>query len=168
MNIYNSQIEDIDHIFELYKTATDYQNKKSMVAWPSFDRNLVEKEIIENRQWKLVIDHQIACVWAVTDSDPQIWGARNNDPSIYIHRISTNPNFRGRNFVKNIVTWSKKYASKRNKKYIRMDTVGENIGLTNHYKKCGFDFLGLSKLQHTSELPLHYQNATVSLFQISV
>ena len=28
MNIYNSQIEDIDHIFELYKTATDYQNKK--------------------------------------------------------------------------------------------------------------------------------------------
>jgi hypothetical protein len=49
-----------------------------------------------------------------------------------------------------------------------MDTVGENIGLTNHYKKCGFDFLGLSKLQHTSELPLHYQNATVSLFQISV
>jgi len=168
MNIYNSQIEDIDHIFELYKTATDYQNKKSMVAWPSFDRNLVEKEIIENRQWKLVIDHQIACVWATTDSDPQIWGAKNEAPSIYIHRICTNPNFRGKNLVKKIVTWSKKYAQGRNKKYIRMDTVGENIGLITHYKKCGFDFIGLSKLQDTSELPYHYQNATVSLFQISV
>ena len=79
---------------------------------------------------------------------------------------STNPNFRGRNLVKEIVTWSKKYAQGRNKKYIRMDTVGENIGLITHYKKCGFDFIGLSKLQHTSELPLHCQNATVSLFQL--
>ena len=70
--------------------------------------------------------------------------------------------------MKEIVTWSKKYAQGRNKKYIRMDTVGENIGLITHYKKCGFDFIGLSKLQHTSELPLHYQNATVSLFQITV
>ena len=70
--------------------------------------------------------------------------------------------------MKEIVTWSKKYAQGRNKKYIRMDTVGENIGLITHYKKCGFDFIGLSKLQHTSALPLHYQNATVSLFEIPV
>ncbi|MDA9354029.1 GNAT family N-acetyltransferase [Flavobacteriaceae bacterium] len=168
MNIYNSQIEDIDRIFELYEIATNFQNKKSMVAWPKFKRELVQKEISENRQWKLIIDQQIACVWATTDSDPQIWGAKNEAPSIYIHRISTNPNFRGRNLVKEIVTWSKKYAQGRNKKYIRMDTVGENIGLITHYKKCGFDFIGLSKLQHTSELPLHYQNATVSLFQLAV
>ncbi|WP_308302160.1 hypothetical protein [Psychroflexus sp. MES1-P1E] len=49
-----------------------------------------------------------------------------------------------------------------------MDTVGENVGLINYYKKCGFDFLGLSILKETSELPAHYNNATVSLFQISV
>tara|TARA_B110000027_G_scaffold83594_1_gene88735 strand:- start:130 stop:636 length:507 start_codon:yes stop_codon:yes gene_type:complete len=168
MNICNSQIEDIDRIFELYEIATNFQNKKSMVAWPKFKRELVQKEISENRQWKLIIDQQIACVWATTDSDPQIWGAKNETPSIYIHRISTNPNFRGKNLVKEIVTWSKKYAQGRNKKHIRMDTVGENIRLITHYKKCGFDFIGLSKLQHTAELPLHYQNATVSLFQISV
>ena len=74
MNIYNSQIEDIDSIFELYEIATNFQNKKSMVAWPKFKRELVQKEISENRQWKLIIDQQIACIWATTDSDPQIWG----------------------------------------------------------------------------------------------
>ena len=168
MNIYNSQIEDIDHIFELYEIATNFQNEKSMVAWPNFERKLIEKEIRENRQWKLIIDDQIACIWATTESDPQIWGAKNNDPSIYIHRISTSPKFRGRHLVKNIVKWARKCAEKRNKKYIRMDTVGKNTGLINHYKVCGFDFIGISKLQHTSELPLHYQNATVSLFQITV
>jgi len=168
MKICNSQVQDISTIFELYKIATHFQNKKSVVPWPNFERKLIEKEISENRQWKLIIDDQIACIWATTDSDPQIWGDKNNDPSIYIHRITTNPIFRGRNLVKNIVKWAIKYAHKRNKKFIRMDTVGENIGLISHYKKCGFDFLGLSKLKETSNLPSHYQNATVSLFQITI
>jgi len=168
MKICNSQVQDISTIFELYKIATHFQNEKSVVPWPNFERKLIEKEISENRQWKLIIDDQIACIWATTDSDPQIWGDKNKDPSIYIHRITTNPIFRGRNLVKNIVKWSIKYAHKRNKKFIRMDTVGENIGLISHYKKCGFDFLGLSKLKETSNLPSHYQNATVSLFQITI
>jgi hypothetical protein len=42
------------------------------------------------------------------------------------------------------------------------------MGLINHYTKCGFEFLGLSKLSNTINLPAHYQNATVSLFQITV
>jgi hypothetical protein len=168
MKIQNSQTEDINKIFDLYKIATDFQKKKSVVSWPNFDRELIKKEINENRQWKIVIDHTIACVWATTDNDPQIWQKRNNDPSVYIHRISTNPNFKGRNLVREIVKWSKKYAIDNNKKYIRMDTVGENIDLINHYKKCGFEFLGLSKLTNTIGLPAHYHNATVSLFQITV
>ena len=168
MKICNSQVQDISTIFELYKIATNFQNDKSMVAWPNFERKLVKQEIEENRQWKLIIDDQIACIWATTDSDPQIWESKNNDPSIYIHRISTNPNFRGRSLVKYIVKWAIDYARKKNKKYIRMDTVGENHGLISHYKKCGFDFIGLSKLKKTSNLPLHYKNATVSLFQITI
>ena len=168
MKILNSKIEDIDKIFELYKIATDFQKTKSAVPWPNFDRILIEREIQENRQWKIVIDNQIACVWTTTESDAQIWGKRNEEASIYIHRISTSTNFRGRNLVNEIVKWSKNYAKQNNKKYVRMDTVGENIGLINYYKKCGFDFLGLSKLKDTSELPAHYNNATVSLFQINI
>ena len=168
MNIYNSQIEDIDRIFELYEIATNFQNKKSMVAWPKFKRELVQKEISENRQWKLIIDQQIACVWATTFDDPQIWEERNEDPSVYIHRIATNPDFRGQNLVEQIVKWVKIFAIENQKQFIRMDTVGDNPGLINHYTKCGFDFLGLLKLKHTEGLPAHYHNATVSLFQLAV
>lgn len=168
MNIQNSSVEDIAMIFDLYKTATDFQKKKSVVPWPDFEHALVLKEVNEKRQWKIIIDNKIACVWATTDSDPQIWQKRNKEPAIYIHRISTNPEFRGQNLVETIVKWSKKYALETGKKYIRMDTVGENMGLINHYTKCGFDFLGLSKLSDTIDLPAHYHNATVSLFQITV
>lgn len=49
-----------------------------------------------------------------------------------------------------------------------MDTVGNNSGLISYYKKCGFDLLGLLQLKNTSGLPAHYENATVSLFQIQL
>jgi len=49
-----------------------------------------------------------------------------------------------------------------------MDTVGDNPGLISYYEKCGFDFLGLLKLQNTKGLPAHYDNATVSLFQMTL
>ena len=168
MQIKNSDITDIDTIFKLYDFATEMQKSKSAVPWPKFDRKLIELEILEKRQWKIVDGDQIACVWAITDDDPLIWEEKNNEPALYIHRISVNPNFRGQNFVKTIAEWSGNYAKKTNKKYVRMDTVGENHGLIKHYTKCGFDFLGLSTLKNTRGLPSHYHNATVSLFQLTV
>ncbi len=37
-----------------------------------FLKELVETETKENRQFKLVINNTIACVWAITFSDPEI------------------------------------------------------------------------------------------------
>ena len=166
MTIKNSVIEDLSEIFRLYESARDFQKIKSAVLWPQFDKKLIETEIAENRQWKILIDNQIACVWATTFSDPEIWEERNVDPSIYIHRIATNPIFRGQNLVGTIVEWAKKYAGENEKRFIRMDTVGENKGLINYYQKCGFDYLGLLKLKNTANLPIHYHDATVCLFQM--
>ena len=166
MTIENSGIEDLSEIFRLYESARDFQKTKSAVLWPQFDKKLIETEIAENRQWKILIDNQIACVWATTFSDPEIWEERNVDPSIYIHRIATNPIFRGQNLVEAIVEWAKKYAGENEKRFIRMDTVGENKGLINYYQKCGFDYLGLLKLKNTANLPIHYHDATVCLFQM--
>jgi ribosomal protein S18 acetylase RimI-like enzyme len=162
--ILNSNPSDIDSIFNLYELATEFQKTKFRVHWPSFERSLVETEIAEKRQWKLIIDDKVACVWATTFSDPQIWEEREADSSVYIHRIATNPVFRGQNFVKLIVEWSKSYAAENNKLFIRLDTIGDNLKLINHYTDYGFDFLGLLKLKNTEGLPKHYDQATVSLF----
>lgn len=166
MQILNSTISDIHEIFRLYENATNFQKLKVVVVWPKFDKELIENEIAEKQQWKILINNQLACVWATTFTDPQIWEERNSDPAVYIHRIATNPIFRGQNLVAEIVKWSRIYAAENKKKFIRMDTVGENKGLIKYYQKCGFDFLGLSKLKNTDDLPAHYYNATVSLFEI--
>lgn len=166
--IVTSEPADLDVIFRLYGIATAFQQSKGMVQWPQFDRQMVETEIREMRQWKLIIEDQIACVWATTFSDPHIWEERNNDHAVYIHRIATEPVFRGRNLVNEIITWAKAYAITHGKRYIRLDTVGNNEGLIKHYTKCGFEFLGLKQLKNTKGLPGHYHNATVSLFELEV
>ncbi|ALM07070.1 GNAT family acetyltransferase [Sediminicola sp. YIK13] len=168
MKITNSNTADIPEIFRLYRLATAFQKTKKCVQWPEFSTELVSKEIAESRQWKLMIGQIVACVWAVTFEDPEIWEEKDVDKAMYIHRIATNPEYRGQHLVEHIVTWSKGYAQENKLDYIRMDTVGENLGLISHYKKCGFEYLGLTKLKSTVSLPAHYENACVSLFQIKL
>ena len=169
MTIQNSTIDDIPEIFRLYTLAVEFQKRKFPENhWPEFERDLVAKEVNEKRQFKLIIDQKIVCVWAITYSDPQIWEDADDDNSIFIHRIATNPEFRGHNFVKTIVEWTKDLAKTENKKYIRMDTCGHNKRLIAHYKSCGFNFLGLKKLQNTSNLPTHYHDVEVCFFEIEL
>ena len=169
MTIANSSIKDFSEIFRLYKLATDFQKLKFPGnMWPVFDQKLITIEINENRQFKLLINNTIACIWAVTLTDEQIWEERENYLSIYIHRIATNPEFRGNNFVQTIVEWAKNYALQQNKRFIRMDTCGENKKLISHYKNCGFEYLGMKKLKNTSNLPTHYQQAEVCFFEIKL
>ena len=83
MKIHNSTLNDISEIFRLYELATNFQKLKFPAnTWPKFNQNLISSEIIDNRQFKLIIDDKIACVWAITYTDPQIWEERDNECSV--------------------------------------------------------------------------------------
>ena len=167
--IESSTLNDLDHIFSLYDEAMRFQQaKKTVVVWPKFATSLVLQEINEERQWKLLIDGEIACVWAIAFSDPQIWEEKDRDPAIYIHRIATSSKFRGLKLVKKIVDWAKVYAIKKEKKYVRLDTLGENIRLIEYYQEMGFTFLGMFPLHNTEGLPAHYHTAPACLFEIKL
>ena len=169
MTIKNVSIVDIDEVFRLYKIASEYQReKKKVIVWPNFDRNMVETEITEKRQFKMLIENEVVCIWAITFSDEQIWEEKNKDNAIYIHRIATSPNFRGKKMVAKIVDWAKQFADEKEIQFIRLDTLGNNTRLIEHYKEAGFDFLGMHTLKNTSNLPEHYQEAPVCLFEIDL
>lgn len=169
MNITNSTLADLPEIFRLYDLATEYQRKKFPEnEWPTFDRDFIKTEIEENRQFKIMIDGEVACIWAITYNDAEIWEEKENDDAVYLHRIATNPEFRGNNFVQIISDWATKFAKSKGRKYVRMDTCGNNEVLINHYKSCGFEFLGMKKLKDSSGLQKHYQDADVCYFEREV
>ena len=167
MDIKNCTSKDVPEILSLYQAARDLQTQRKMVVWPMFDKHFIKKEINEARQWKILIDNTIACNWAITLEDKEIWGDKDRSDSIYIHRICTNANFRGNRYIENIVAWAKQYAAQLKKQYIRLDTLGENKKLIQHYTSAGFQFLGIHLLTDTANLPLHYQQEpNCCLFQI--
>ena len=169
MQIKNCTTKDIAEIFRLYSIASAYQkSKQTVVVWPEFEQQLIESEVAENRQWKILMEDEIACVWATTFSDEQIWEERNADAAVYIHRIATHPRFRGNNFVSIIVNWAKQYAKDNGKDYVRLDTLGNNTRLIEYYSIAGFRFLGMFDLKNTEGLPAHYGNVPACLFEIKL
>jgi len=108
--IKNSSLDDVNTILTLYDAAIELQTQKNMVVWPKFERAFIEKEIRDKRQWKIMIGSEIACSWSITFDDKEIWGEKDDNNSIYIHRLAANPAFRGNRFIDVIVPWAKAYA----------------------------------------------------------
>ena len=167
IQVINSQISDIETIFQFYDMAIAHQKKVFNKHWQGFSRSLVETEIAENRQYKILVNGEVACIFAVTFEDKLIWGDQDVD-SIYIHRIVTHPEFRGYSFVKEIIKWAKALAPLNGIKYIRMDTWADNEKLLAYYTGCGFDYVGVVTMQETEGLPKHYEGISLSLFEIKV
>lgn len=169
MEIKNCLMTDVKEILSLYEAARNLQIQRKMVVWPSFEDSFIISEIKEERQWKIVSDNLIACNWAITFKDKEIWGERDKNDAIYIHRICTNPKLRGNRYIDEIVEWSKQYANQTGKRFIRLDTLGNNTKLIEHYTSAGFDFLGMVKLTDTANLPGHYQEEpNCCLFEIDL
>ncbi len=168
MHIINSESNDLATIFSLYDEAVAFQKTKFDKHWLDFEREMVQLEIAEGRQWKIMEAEVVACIFAIAYEDPFIWKEKNADPAIYIHRIVTNPDYRGREYVKNIIEWAKVHAVQMKKKFIRMDTWGDNEALINYYTKCGFKYLGSITPMASSQLPKHYSAIDLSLFEIEL
>ena len=168
MTIQNSIKEDIGTIFQLYDAATDLQKKLAPKHWKGFDRKLIEKEIDEKRHWKIMDEGQLACTFATTFNDAVIWGEKNDQPALYIHRIATHHDFRGRSYVNRIVEWAEEFARANGKDFIRMDTGSGNQRLNDYYIRCGFEYLGIVQMGDAGDLPEHYQNGSFSLFEMQV
>jgi GNAT superfamily N-acetyltransferase len=168
MKILNSTLNDLTAIFELYDAAIAHQKAVSHLHWLPFDPKMVLAEIEERRQWKIVIDGQIACVFATAYSDPAIWGEKDAEPSVYLHRIVTNPAFRGQNFVGAIVAWAKQHGQMLGKKFVRLDTWSDNLKLKEVYVRNGFAFIGIVRPADPGSLPSHYSGIALALFEIAI
>lgn len=168
MQVVNSTRNDIDFIFTLFDKAIDYQKKNGYELWPQFSKQLIETEITEKRHWKILDDDTIVCVFSIVYSDPIIWEEKNNEPSVYLHRIAVNPLYKGKGIMNRIKKWAIIHAIENNKKYVRMDTWGNNENLRKYYISCGFDYLGQQYLKEVNGLPTHYGGSVLSLFQIKI
>jgi len=113
----------------------------------------------------------IACFYSIAFTDPLVWDERDVDPSIYLHRIVTNPAYRGRGYVPHIVAWAESFGKARGLRFIRLDTHRNNKRLNDYYAACGFTFCGIKRFEAEGAhplIPLHYLGEGLSLFEKSI
>ena len=168
MEIVNAGIDDLGTLMTFYDNAIAHQKAVSNLVWKGFDKPVVVKEIEEGRQWKIMIDGKVACVFMTAFNDPDIWDGRDKDAAIYIHRICTDPDFRGRGFVKLITDWAIDFAKNNNLGFVRLDTWQDNAKLHEIYLNAGFTYVGLKLIDASGNLPKHYWGVTLGLFEINV
>jgi RimJ/RimL family protein N-acetyltransferase len=168
MKIRKSTMADIPAIFELYDAATAYQKTVNNKSWRGFERAMIEKEITENRHFVITENDEVACTFLSAFNNVTLWEDDGSDRCIYIHRVATNPNFRGRNYVQKIVDWTVQYAKDHQLSFVRLDTHSGNERLNAHYIKCGFTYKGICTIDWTEDLPAHYKDGPFSLFEIDL
>ncbi len=169
MQIVNSTLSDIEVIYQLYNSAIEYQAKNDYELWPMFERQLIEADIREKRHWKILEGDVIVCILSVMYNDLIIWGKeKDKDPSVYLHRIAVNPDFKGKKIMSVIKNWAIEHAKEKSKKFVRMDTWGKNENLRNYYIACGFNYIGQQFLAEVEGVPRHYGGSELSLFEIKI
>ena len=168
MKIEITNVHDIPEIFRLYDDATALQQQIGNNSWKGFKSVLIEQEITEQRHYKITEENQIACTFLVAFKNPVLWKDEGNDGAIYLHRIATNSNFRGRSYMTKIVNWAINYAKENNLQFIRLDTGSGNDNINKYYERCGFTYNGIQEINWTPDLPEHYKDGSFSLFEMKV
>jgi ribosomal protein S18 acetylase RimI-like enzyme len=159
---------DFDTIFKLYDQAIEFQKTVFDKQWLGFDADLVNREIAEGRLWKIVDDGNVACIYSLAYEDPIIWGRDSHIAAMYIHRIVTNPEFRGRGYVRAIVDWARHHAAENDLRYIRMDTWADNLKLKDYYIGSGFEWKGTVSPEDSPTMPAHYRGIQLGLFEMDL
>ena len=168
IEIVQTTTEDLDTVFLLFKQVTRAQSKDGYKVWSSVDKETLERDVEERRQYKIVKGDDILCLFSMLSSDPFIWRGRENGDAIYLHRIVANPDFKGQKQFEKVLVWAIQYAHQNDIKFIRMDPWADNEKLIDYYKSFGFEFIENYKTPDIPELPRQNRNLDHALLELKV
>jgi len=164
-SIVNTVPNDIDFICSLFDAAIEYQKKNGYPVWKVYDKALLQKEIKEKRQYKILIADEIACVFSVCYEDKMVWRERDNGDAIYLHRIVVNPKYKGRQLFGNILQWSQQHILKINRPHLRMDTWADNPNIIQYYQNFRFKIVDYYTTPDDEALPIQQRENDVVLLE---
>lgn len=167
-SISNITLHDLEQITCLFNEAIKLKRKNSYKVWDIIDEVALPKDIENNLQFKIHHDDIILCVFTIQYNDPFIWQDKDQNDAVYLHRIVTNPNFKGHRLFEKVLTWAIQFAKQNKRKHLRMDTWADNHQLINYYKSFGFRFIENYKTTDTEELPLQNRNLNVALLELTI
>ena len=168
MIIRPAHLQDLPEMLGIYARARDYQIKVGQAAYPLFKSEDFEDAIKEGTFYKIVINEKSAAFFNIGLEDELIWDKRENHCSVYLHRIVTHPDFKGKNLMQTVTDFATGFAKTHNRSFVRMDTWNNNEPLKNYYLKFGFQIVGTRLLPKDSRLNSHYWGETCVYLELKI
>lgn len=99
----------------------------------------VRKSIAAGETWIADVDDVPAATIAIDEwANPGLWTASELRESVIVHRMITNPVFRGLGLGKVLLDHADRIAQQRGKRYVRLDAWTSNADLHGYYQQLGF------------------------------
>lgn len=169
MKINPSAPASVAEFRNFWAAALAYQASAQLPTWSPYPDEKINTEIATGLHFSgFTPDGVLAGFFSVALSDATIWGSKEKGDAIYIHRMCVNPACKGNRLAASVLKWAYDYASECGRRFVRMDTWGDNPRLIDYYVACGFRHLGNLQMGHAPDLLPHYKNANLALFENEV
>ena len=163
--VVNTQMADLPFIYHLFDEAIVYQRKKGYPVWPDYDRAVLQQDIKDGRQFKVLTPQGIQGVFSVCYSDPIVWRERDQGDAIYLHRIVVNPAFKGQHLVRKVLDWTSVRAREQRLPFLRMDTWADNPVIIAYYRSFGFRIVDHYTTPDSEALPVQQRGNDIVLLE---
>ncbi|GIN87232.1 N-acetyltransferase [Heyndrickxia sporothermodurans] len=144
-------MEEGSQIIDLLKETATWIQEQGINQWGYLLDGGEDTEILrcigENCTYVVNIDNELIATFTLyheqNDWDKYIWGEILAD-SMYLHKLAVKPSYMKYGLGKEIIQWIVENIQGE-KKYLKLDCVGDNKKLNQFYINNGFEFLGISK-----------------------
>lgn len=168
IRISNTTTNDWEEVTKLFKYALSLQGKDGYRVWDSIDEAALLSDIKNKYQYKIVQNDEIICIFSIQYQDPVIWRDRENNDSIYLHRIVTNAKYKGQKCFAKVLNWAKDHALRDNRNFVRMDTWADNPRIIDYYKSFGFQYIEHFTTGDDLSLPKQHRNVELVLMELKI
>ena len=159
--IRHAKIGDIPEIMELTKACTRRMIAQGIYQWnehyptkEAFEIDISRNELYINEEVGKIIG-VIAITPKVDDEYLPVKWITRNENNLYIHRLAVHPNFQGKGYAQELMTFAEERAKFENYNSVRLDTFSRNTRNQKFYEKRGYVKLEDIFFPKQSEFPFH-------------
>ncbi len=152
---------DVTNILEITKACARHMINQNIFQWNEFYPNAQAflKDIERNECYVLEIENRIiGCITISTFMDDEYMPIKwltPNENNIYIHRLAVHPNYQGKGYAQQLLTYAEQYVKEYGFISLRLDTFSQNKRNQKFYELRGYKKLGDIYFPKQSEYPFH-------------
>jgi ribosomal protein S18 acetylase RimI-like enzyme len=143
-----AKITDIPNILSITKACAAHMENQEIFQWNEHypSKRAFENDVARNELFVLEKNNAVVgCVVISTFMDDEYVAVKwltPNQNNIYIHRLAVHPDYQGKGYAQELISYAETFAKQQNIASIRLDTFSKNARNQKFYELRGYKRLG--------------------------